>query len=98
MALLTLTTCTLRGVEAVPIDIEIDLAGGMPSWIMVGLAEAAVRESRVRIESAIRNSGFIFPIARMCVNLAPAHLKKDGTGFDFPMALAILGAHGSIPE
>ncbi len=98
MALLTLTTCTLRGVEAVPIDIEIDLVGGLPSWIMVGLAEAAVRESRVRIQSAIQNSGFIFPIARMCVNLAPAHLKKDGTGFDLPMALAILGAHGAIPE
>lgn len=95
---ITITSATLRGVDAVTIDVEVDLGAGLPFWVMVGLAEAAVRESRVRLEAAIRNSGFIFPIARISVNLAPAHLRKDGSGFDLPMALAILGAHGTIPR
>src|SRR4051812_34272057 len=90
-------SATLRGVEAVPVAVEVDLARGVPSFTTVGLAEAAVRESRVRVEAAITNSDYIFPVARITVNLAPAHLKKDGTGFDLPMALAILAAHGTIP-
>jgi magnesium chelatase family protein len=94
----SIASATLRGVEAMHIDVEVDLGGGLPSFTMVGLAEAAVRESRVRVEAAITNSGFIFPIARITVNLAPAHLRKDGTGFDLPMALAILCAHGSVPS
>lgn len=93
----SIATATLRGVDAVPIDVEVDLGNGLPSFTMVGLAEAAVRESRVRVQAAIANSGLVFPVARITVNLAPAHLKKDGTGFDLPMALAILGAHGAIP-
>jgi magnesium chelatase family protein len=94
---LRVTSASLRGVEAVPIDVEVNLGGGLPSFTMVGLAEAAVRESRVRVEAAIVNSGFIFPVARITMNLAPAHLKKDGSGFDLPMALAILAAHGTVP-
>jgi magnesium chelatase family protein len=93
----TVWSATLRGVEAVPVAIEVDLGGGLPSFAMVGLAEAAVRESRVRVQAAITSSGFVFPVARITVNLAPAHLKKDGTGFDLPMALGILAANGAVP-
>lgn len=88
---------TLVGVEAVQVLVEVDIGGGLPSFTLVGLAEAAVREARVRVQAAIENSGFVFPVARMTVNLAPAHLKKDGSGFDLPMALGILAAHGMIP-
>jgi magnesium chelatase family protein len=88
---------TMRGVDSVLVHIEVDLGGGLPSFTMVGLADAAVREARVRVQAAIENSGFQFPLARMTVNLAPAHLRKDGSGFDLPMALGILAAHGAIP-
>jgi magnesium chelatase family protein len=89
-------SATVRGVEAVPVAVEVDLAGGTCSFVTVGLAEAAVRESRVRVQAAIENSDLVFPLGRITVNLAPAHLKKDGTGFDLPMALAILDAHGAF--
>jgi magnesium chelatase family protein len=91
-------SATLRGVDAIPIHIEIDIAPGLPAFTMVGLAEAAVRESRVRVQAACANSRLLFPIARIAVNLAPAHLKKDGTGFDLPIALGILAAQGTIPK
>ncbi len=93
----TVISATLRGVEAMPVGVEVDLGGGLPSFTIVGLAEAAVRESRVRVEAAIRATGLVFPVARITVNLAPAHVKKDGTGFDLPMALAVLAAQGSVP-
>ncbi len=100
MPIVSTTASTLRGVEAVAVDIEVDIGGayGQPVFIMVGLAEATVRESRVRVQSAIESSGLRFPgPGKICVNLAPAHVRKDGTGFDLPMALAILGAAGHIP-
>lgn len=83
-------TTTLAGIEAVPVEIEADIAPGLPSFTIVGLPDASVRESRDRIKAAIKNSGFPFPTTRLTVNLAPAELKKAGTGFDLPIALAIL--------
>lgn len=88
---------TLVGVEAIPVAVEVDVAGGLPSVAVVGLAEAAVREARVRVQAALQNSGHAFPAGRVTVNLAPAHLKKDGTGFDLPIALGVLSAQGVIP-
>jgi magnesium chelatase family protein len=91
------TAAAIHGIEAVPISVEVDLAGGLPALNMVGLPDAAVRESRDRVRSAIQNSGFSFPPRRITVNLAPAHLKKQGTGLDLPVAVGILMAAGVLP-
>ncbi len=93
----TVLSATLRGVEALPCEVEVDIAGGLPSVDVVGLAEAAVREARVRVRAAIVNTGFSFPVGRVAVNLAPAHSRKDGTGYDLPIAVAVLAAHGDVP-
>jgi magnesium chelatase family protein len=84
------------GIEAAPVWVEIDLAGGLPALNMVGLPDTAVRESRDRVRSAIQNSGFSFPPRRITVNLAPAHLRKEGTALDLPVAVGILIAAGTL--
>ena len=89
------------GIDAYAVDVEIDLtprAGDsmMPVFTMVGLPDAAVRESRERIRAAINNCGFFFPIHRVTVNLAPADIKKEGSSFDLPIAVGILGANGDL--
>lgn len=88
---------TLVGVDATPVTVEVDVAGGLPSVSIVGLADAAVREARVRVQAALQNHRYSFPAGRISVNLAPAHLRKDGTGFDLPIAIGILAAQGVIP-
>jgi magnesium chelatase family protein len=80
------------GVEALPVIVEVDISNGLPAFSTVGLAEGAVRESRERVKAAIKNSGYDFPNRRITVNLAPANLKKEGAGYDLPMALGILVA------
>jgi len=89
---------TLYGIEAIAVQVEVDIAGGLPGFAMVGLPESTVKEARVRVQAAIENSGFVFPEGRITVNLAPAHIRKEGTGFDLPIALGILAAAGQIPE
>jgi magnesium chelatase family protein len=91
-------TAAVVGVEARLVDVECDVAAGVPSFDTVGLAELAVREARVRVRSAIRQSQLPFPAARVTVNLAPADLRKDGTSFDLPVALALLAADGRLPQ
>lgn len=86
------------GIHAAPILVEVDIAQGLPGFAMVGLPENTVKEARVRVQAAIGNSGFLFPMGKITVNLAPAHVRKEGTGFDFPMAMGILAAQGIIPE
>jgi len=87
------------GVDARPVEVECDVAAGLPSFDTVGLAEMSVREARVRVRSAIRHSDLRFPMTRVTVNLAPADLRKDGTCFDLPVALAVLAADGALrPE
>jgi magnesium chelatase family protein len=93
----SVTSSTVLGVQALPCHVEVDIAGGLPSFDVVGLAEAAVREARVRVRGAVCHAGFSFPVGRIAVNLAPAHLRKDGTGFDLPIAVAVLAAHGDVP-
>jgi magnesium chelatase family protein len=90
-------TSTLRGVEALPVDVEVDIGPGLPGFGIVGLPDIAVQEARDRVRSAVKSSGFEFPNGRVLVNLAPAPLRKHGTGFDLPIALAILSATGQIP-
>ena len=91
-----LRTAALFGVEARPVHVEVDVSFGMPRFTMVGLPDASVRESRDRVRSAIRNSGFEFPAHRITVNLAPADLRKAGASFDLPIALGILAAQGVV--
>jgi magnesium chelatase family protein len=85
------------GVDAYRVEVEVDIANGLPAFVTVGLPETAVKESKERVRAAIKNSGYTFPDDRITVNLAPAHVKKEGTGFDLPMAIGILAATGVIP-
>ena len=89
-------TFALQGVDAVPVDVEIDIHRGLPSFSLVGLPDAAVRESRERVRAAIVNCGFEFPLKRITASLAPADLRKAGPGFDLAIAAAILCASGQI--
>lgn len=85
------------GIDAYLVEVEVDIAQGLPTFTTVGLPETAVKESKERVKSAINNSGYRFPDDRITVNLAPADIKKEGTGFDLPIALGILAASGIIP-
>src|SRR4051795_2920382 len=88
---------TLIGIEAAPVEVEVDVsAASMPKTVLVGLAEAAVRESTHRVERALVNSGYRRPIDRIVINLAPADLKKDAGGFDLPIALGMLLGSGQV--
>lgn len=92
----------LDGISGYPVTVEANVSGGMPSFDIVGLPDAAVKESRERVRAALANSGFSLPFTRIIVNLAPADTKKTGPSFDLPIALAILYAseqlHGAPPE
>ena len=97
MAFAKLISRAPLGIRAVPVTVEVHLSGGLPAFNLVGLPEAAVKESRDRVRSALLNSHFDFPASRITVNLAPADLPKDGGRFDLPIALGILAASGQIP-
>jgi magnesium chelatase family protein len=84
------------GIDAAPVTIEVDVSFGFPGFTVVGLPDASVRESRDRIKTAIRNSGYEFPRTRVTVNLAPADVRKAGSSFDLPIALGVLAASGVI--
>ncbi len=90
-------TFALVGVAAEPVYVEVDIGGGLPSFAIVGLPDAAVRESRERVRSAIQNSGFRFPQSKITANLAPADLRKAGPGFDLAIAAALLAATDQLP-
>src|SRR3954468_4574253 len=96
VVLACLRTAAVFGVDACPVHVEVDVSFGMPIFTMVGLPDASVKESRDRVRSAIRNSGFEFPPHRITVNLAPADVRKAGAAFDLPIALGILAASGVI--
>lgn len=100
MSLSSIRTAALLGVEAYPVSLEVDLSRqGMPSFSMVGLAEGAVRESKERVLAALRNAGLKLPPARITVNLAPADMRKEGSAYDLPLAMALLAATGAFsPE
>jgi magnesium chelatase family protein len=86
------------GIDAYIVQVEVDISQGLPAFSTVGLPEGAVRESKERVRTSIKNSGYHFPSDRITVNLAPADTKKEGTAFDLPMAIGILTATGVIPE
>jgi magnesium chelatase family protein len=86
------------GLDAEPVDVEVDIGAGMVKLLVVGLPDAAVRESSERVQSAIRNSGYRFPYdKRITVNLAPADLRKEGPAYDLPIAVGMLVASGQVP-
>ena len=87
----------LLGINAYPVEVEVDIAQGLPQFSTVGLPEGAVKESKDRVKSAIKNSGYEFPTRRITINLAPADIKKEGAAFDLPMAVGLLTAIGVIP-
>ncbi|MDP7317751.1 MAG: YifB family Mg chelatase-like AAA ATPase, partial [SAR324 cluster bacterium] len=90
-------SATVLGVDAHCIDVEVDLSIGLSQFTIVGLPDGTIRESRDRILAALSNSGFSLPIRKIVVNLAPAPLRKIGSGFDLPIAIALLGAVGLLP-
>ncbi len=85
-------TCSLLGIDAFLVEVEVDISAGLPNFSTVGLPDNIVRESKDRVKAALQNSGYPFPSDRITVNLAPAHLKKEGAGFDLPIAAGILAA------
>jgi len=88
---------TVIGIDGHPVEVEVDIVHGLPALAIVGLPEAAVKESKERVKAAVKNSGYAFPGDRITVNLAPAGIKKEGTGFDLPIALGILIATEVVP-
>ena len=89
------TTCGINGEE---ITVEVDISNGLPTFDIVGLPDTSVRESRERVRAAIKNSQLTFPLTRLTINLAPADLRKDGSGLDLPIAIGILSAGGILSE
>ncbi len=91
-------SAAIVGLDAVPVDVEADVSPGIPAFAVVGLPDAAVREARERVRSAIRNAGYEMPARRITVNLAPADTRKEGPAFDLPIALGILAATQQVPQ
>ncbi len=92
------TSCATQGIRGLFVEVEADLGAGLPTFSIVGLPDAAVRESRERVLAALRNCGFEFPARKITVNLAPAHVRKEGARFDLPIAVALLLASGQVPR
>ena len=90
-------SCSVAGIDGFIVEVEVDISYGLPVFNIVGLPEISVRESKDRVKTAIKNSGYTFPMERIVVNLAPADIKKEGTGFDLPVAIGILAASEVIP-
>lgn len=90
------TTAIVHGIQCISVSVEADVSEGLPVFDMVGLLGSEVREARERVRTALRNSGFLIPAKRITVNLSPADVRKSGSGFDFPIAVAILSAMGML--
>src|ERR687895_73866 len=91
-------SAAVLGIDAFPVEVEVDISSGMPSFSTVGLPQGAVKEGRERVSAALANAGFQFPLRRITVNLAPADIRKDGSALDLPIALGLLVASGQLPE
>jgi magnesium chelatase family protein len=91
-------SAAILGIDAYPVDVEVDISSGLPSFSTVGLPHGAVREGRERIAAALANAGYLLPLRRITVNLAPADIQKTGSGLDLPIALGVLVASGQLPD
>ena len=81
---------SLQGLDGILVDVQVDVSSGMPNWEVVGLPDATVKESKERVRTAIKNSGYEFESRRIVINLAPADKRKEGSFFDLPIAIGIL--------
>ena len=95
--LASIHSATVIGIEAIEVEVEVDLTRGLFVFSIVGLPANTVSEARTRVKSALNNTGYSFPKGRVTVNLAPAHVRKEGTAFDLPIALGILSAQSRLP-
>src|SRR3954468_2876604 len=86
------------GIEAVPVEVQVQISSGLPAFLVVGLPSKAVAEARVRVRAALTAMGLALPPRRVLINLAPADLLKEGSHFDLPIALAVLGAMEVVPR
>jgi magnesium chelatase family protein len=91
-------SAAILGIDAYPVDVEVDISSGLPSFATVGLPHGAVREGRERIGAALANAGYQLPLRRITVNLAPADIQKTGSGLDLPIALGVLLASAQVPD
>src|SRR5881409_3545190 len=89
-------SAAVLGIDAYLVDVETDIANGLPTFATVGLPQGAVKEGRERVYAALANTGYTFPLKRITVNLAPADIRKDGSAFDLPIAVGILAATEQI--
>ncbi len=94
--LASIRSAAVLGIDAYPVDVEVDISSGLPSFATVGLPNGAVREGRQRINAALANAGFVLPLKRITVNLAPADIHKTGSGLDLPIAIGVLVASGQL--
>src|SRR5436309_144561 len=95
--LAAIRSAAVFGIDAYDVCVEVDVAQGLPHWTLVGLPAGEVKESRERVSAALANSGFALPPRRITVSLSPGDLRKAGTGFDLPIAIALLVALGALP-
>ncbi len=91
-------TVAFQGIDVLPVDVQVQMGPGMPAFTIVGLPDKAVGESRERVRAALAAIGLALPLKRITVNLAPADLLKEGSHFDLPIALGLLGTMGVLPE
>src|SRR5271156_6907361 len=98
MSLATVRSFAFSGIEAVPVEVQVQIASGLPAFLVVGLPDKAVAEARERVRAALTAMGLALPPKRVLINLAPADLLKEGSHFDLPIALAVLAAMDVIPR
>ncbi len=91
-------SAAIAGIDVFPVQVEVDVSDGLPSFTMVGYVSSQVREAQDRVRTALKNAGISLPPKRITINLAPADLRKDGAGYDLPIAVGILAASGYLPE
>ena len=91
-------SCAVIGLDGVTVEVEVDAGRGLPKMTIVGLPDTAVQESRERVQTAIKNSGFTYPRKPVIVNLAPASVRKEGPYYDLPIALGVLAMLGIVPQ
>src|SRR4051795_12426035 len=96
--LASIATFAIEGIDSREVTVEVDVRRGLPAFTLVGLPDRAVREARERVRAALLNSELDFPMQRLTVNLAPAHVRKAGPGFDLAIAVGVLAATGQVPQ
>jgi magnesium chelatase family protein len=89
-------SASLLGIDAVKVGVEVDVAGGLPGMVIVGLPDTAIQESRERVKTALKNAGYSFPVRKIVVNLTPADLRKEGPSFDLPISIGVLAASEQV--